>query len=337
MARSPFEAPSPSALAPGLLRCLRARGLDPVPLATRFGLPVASEGEDLVSVSPSVLSDLLEATADALGEPFLGLRLPVLLPLRRYGLAEITALSSATLGEALERVARYAPLIHPDLEGSVEKDETEARWIVRTPGRVRGANRHVHEYALAYALTQLRTGGPAPLLRRVWFAHARPPHLGPVEEFFGTKDLRFGSKDSGFAIDARTLATPMRGGDPRLLATVLDLAEGALRSQVRGRSFASLVEERIESLLPGGATLEATAVAMHMSPRTLQRRLGQEGTGFSETLDGVRESLARKWLADDSNPLLEVAYKLGFSDLATFSRAFKRWTGRPPGIWRRSR
>jgi AraC-like DNA-binding protein len=337
MARSLHEAPSASSLAPGLLRCLRERGVDPAALATRFGLPVDSEAEDFVSVSPSVLSDLLEATAEALGEPFLGLRLPTLLPLRRYGLPEITARSSATLGEALERVARYAPLIHPDLEGSIERDATEARWIVRTPGRARGANRHVHEYALAYAFTQLQNGGAPPAARRVWFAHSRPPHLGPVEEFFGTMDLRFGSEDSGFAVEAGVLPAPMRGDDPRLLATFVELAEGALRSQARGRSFAGLVEEKIESLLPAGATLEATALAMHMSPRTLQRRLGQEGTGFSGVLDRVREGLARQWLSDEASPLSEVGYRLGFSDLATFSRAFKRWTGKPPGTWRRSR
>jgi AraC-like DNA-binding protein len=128
----------------------------------------------------------------------------------------------------------------------------------------------------------------------------------------------------------------MRGKDPRLLATVEGLAEQALRLQARGRSFASLVEARLEGLLPGNGTLEAIAEAMHMSSRTLQRRLEQDGTGFSEVLDRVRERLARQWLRDAELLLTEVGYKLGFSDLATFSRAFKRWTGIPPGTWRQS-
>jgi AraC-like DNA-binding protein len=335
MPRPLHETPSPSALGPGLFRYLRSRGVDPAPLASRFGLRVA-EDEDSLSLPPSVLSDLLEATADALGEPFLGLSLPDLLPLRGYGFAEITAQSSSTLGEALERLARYAPLIHPDLEGSVERDATEARWIAKTPRRVRGANRHVHEYALAYVLAQLRRGGSDPAVRRAWFSHARPPHLGPLEEFFGTRELRFGCEDNGFAMEIGTLSLPMRGKDPRLLATVEGLAEQALRSQARGRSFASLVEARLEGLLPGKGTLEAIAEAMHMSSRTLQRRLEQDGTGFSEVLDRVRERLARQWLRDTELLLMEVGYKLGFSDLATFSRAFKRWTGIPPGTWRQS-
>ncbi len=72
-----------------------------------------------------------------------------------------------------------------------------------------------------------------------------------------------------------------------------------------------------------------------MSARTLQRRLEEEGTRFSEVLDRVRLEAARAALSDPDTTLTDVAYRLGFGDLATFSRAFKRWTGKPPGQWRR--
>jgi AraC-like DNA-binding protein len=81
--------------------------------------------------------------------------------------------------------------------------------------------------------------------------------------------------------------------------------------------------------------MDAVAAALHMSPRTLQRRLEQSGTRYSEVLDDVREAQARAWLSDRTLSLGEIGYRLGFSDLATFSRAFKRWTGKPPGTWRR--
>jgi AraC-like DNA-binding protein len=73
-----------------------------------------------------------------------------------------------------------------------------------------------------------------------------------------------------------------------------------------------------------------------MSPRTLQRRLELEGTTFSEVLDRARLEAARGLLADRDLPLAKVSARLGFSDVATFSRAFKRWTGMPPGQWRLS-
>lgn len=71
-----------------------------------------------------------------------------------------------------------------------------------------------------------------------------------------------------------------------------------------------------------------------MSGRTLQRRLEAEGTSFSEVLDRVRADLARSYVKDADLPLAEVAYRLGFSDFSTFSRAFKRWMGKAPGAYR---
>ena len=84
-------------------------------------------------------------------------------------------------------------------------------------------------------------------------------------------------------------------------------------------------------MLSTDASIDAVARAMHMSPRTLQRRLDEEGARFSELLDSVRETLARRWLTEETRTLSEIGYALGFADLATFSRAFKRWTGKPPG------
>lgn len=75
--------------------------------------------------------------------------------------------------------------------------------------------------------------------------------------------------------------------------------------------------------------------ALRMSPRTLQRRLEDEGLRLSALIDDVRAQAARRHLEDPRIPLIDVAFRLGFSDLATFSRAFRRWTGMPPGAYRR--
>jgi AraC-like DNA-binding protein len=168
----------------------------------------------------------------------------------------------------------------------------------------------------------------------VWFIHARPRDLGPLHRFFGTHEISFGCAENGLALPAATLDWPLQTGDARLLATIEPLAEAQLAAQPPADDFAEQIATRLRALLPGEATMEAVADALHMSPRTLQRRLEQSGTRFSEVLDGVREGLARTWLADRNLPLGEIAWRLGFSDLATFSRAFKRWTGKPPGTWR---
>jgi AraC-like DNA-binding protein len=335
MGRPRKESPLPSVLAPALLRYLRQRGAGEAAVAARFDLPSDAAEREEISLAPTTLNELLAITAEALGEPHLGLRLATELPLRRYGLAELAARASSTVRGALESVSRFAALVHPQLDCTLEVDNDHAHFHVRAESQPRNAARHVHEYGLAYALTQCRAGAVHPVSpSRVWFAHARPADLVPLYSFFEVRDLDFGYPDSGFTIGSNHLEAPTQHGDPRLLATVEGVADAALRALPRQNRVSALLTHRLETLLPAEATIEAASRVLHMSPRTLQRRLEDEGTRFSEVLDSARADLARRWLTDKTQSLTEVAFRLGFSDLATFSRAFKRWTGKPPGMWR---
>jgi AraC-like DNA-binding protein len=336
MARPSKEPPSPSSLAPALVRLVRARGGDAALFACRFGLAADVDERDEAPMSAVGANDAIAAAAEILGEPYLGLSLPAELPRKRYGHAELAARASATVRDALVRIARYAPLVLPQLECVLDEDASEARWSAYVRGHPRGVGRHAHEYALAYALEHCRReSGHAIAPLRVWFLHARPPDLAPLHRFFGTRDLAFGADDSGFALASSVLDLPMQARDERLLVTAEELADAALRAQPRAGELASLVATRIRALLPGDASIEAVSRAMHMSARTLQRRLDDEGTRFSELYDAAREEIARAAVLDLGLPLAEIAHRLGFADLATFSRAFKRWTGKPPGVWRR--
>jgi AraC-like DNA-binding protein len=336
MARPTKGPPVPSALVPALVRLVRERDAEGAALlALRLGIEPAEVDADEVAVAPETLEEALEAAADALSEPNLALRLPADLRLRRYGLAELAARSATTVREGLSRMARYAPLVHPAIACALEETPAEAIWRQRTPSRPRGIGRHAHEYALAYVLTCMRRDSGAPLaLTRAWFAHPRPRDLGPLHRFFATQAIDFGCEDSGFALAAGELDLALATADPRLLVTADELADAAVRSLPRSTDLAGAVGLRVEALLPGEADIEAVATAMHMSVRTLQRKLDAEGASFSEIVDEVRHRLACRWLADDRRTLSDVAFSLGFSDLATFSRAFKRWTGKPPGAWR---
>mgnify|MGYP001946743321 CR=1 FL=1 len=73
---------------------------------------------------------------------------------------------------------------------------------------------------------------------------------------------------------------------------------------------------------------------MYVSGRTLQRRLAEEGTSFRTLLLEVRRELAERYISDPHMPLAEISYMLGFADSSSFSRAFKRWTGEPPALFR---
>jgi AraC-like DNA-binding protein len=331
----PKEVPTPSPLPAAIARWVRARGLDPTSLLERCALPSDLEGRDEWPIGSRALDELMATAAALTGEPFVALRLPAELSLRRYGLHELAARSAPTVGEALARIVRYASLIHPRLELRLETTVEEATLRNRMIGYERGVGRHLHEYGLAVMMTNIRREVEGALsARRVWFMHARPRDLVPLYRFFGTRELAFGCADNGVTVAAEVLARPSRSADARLLATVEPLAEAALLAQPPASDFAAEVTARVRALLPDGADAAAVARALHMSARTLQRRLADQGTHFSDVLDEARAGLARQWLADGALSLGEIGWRLGFADLAGFSRAFKRWTGEPPGTFR---
>ena len=122
------------------------------------------------------------------------------------------------------------------------------------------------------------------------------------------------------------------GSDFRSVLGELFQAFGA---QPQARCFRKEVEQAIEPLLASGeVSIDRVARELGMSRQTLYRRLKSEGVTFEEILDAKRRSLAIRFLKFDRISVKAVAYRLGFSDPAAFSRAFKRWTGASPSTVR---
>ena len=103
------------------------------------------------------------------------------------------------------------------------------------------------------------------------------------------------------------------------------------RAERRPSAFQREVEAKIVPMLAEGPVrIEEVALAMGLSRQTLYRRLKAEGATFERVLDGLRRRLGLKLIREEGVPVKEAAWRLGFSDPAAFSRAFKRWTGRSP-------
>jgi AraC-like DNA-binding protein len=339
MGRPQKEAASPSALAAALVRFIAARGegasvLDAI--GPGFAEDAARDADE-ISITPTALAAILRVASEVLADPHAALRLPAELPMRRYDAVALAARAARTPREILALVARYAPLVFPHLEATIEEDDLEVRFAARVAGQPRGLGHHVDEYLLAFVLGHCRRGGAVIDPLRVWLSSARPHTLEPLFVAAGTREVGFGAADTGLALAVADADRELPGADPMMLATAQHLASAALATAPRAGAFAAVVGARIEAILPGDASTEAVAAALHMSARTLQRRLEDEGTRFSEVLDAVRERVSRALVLDEALALGEVGYRVGFSDAATFSRAFKRWTGLPPGAYRRRR
>jgi AraC-like DNA-binding protein len=124
---------------------------------------------------------------------------------------------------------------------------------------------------------------------------------------------------------------PIVSKDSHLLQILETHADDLLSQRRTAAGLRSLVEGQLASVLPSGR-VQAAAVAQQlgMSERSFRRRLGEEGTTFSEILDRVRNSLALRYLEDQRISLQQIAWLLGYSELAGFNHAFKRWFGTSP-------
>jgi AraC-like DNA-binding protein len=120
------------------------------------------------------------------------------------------------------------------------------------------------------------------------------------------------------------------------LAQANDRVVQSYLARLDGASIRVRVQSLLVDLLPGGAVQEdLVASRLALSVRTLQRRLREEGTSFKSVLDETRRELAGRYLADPDYSIGEITFLLGFSEASNFTRAFRRWYGRPPAAMRR--
>ena len=244
--------------------------------------------------------------------------------------------SSATLREGLERLVRYHRILHDAAVVRLRIEGNSARLTHALPADAAGLPRHTAEFIVAAWLVVARqaTGVHfAPV--EASFRHAPPADLSEHRRLFGAP-IRFNRPENGLVLRRSLLDTRLVRADPGLCA-VLERHARELAERV---PTATGVADRVRQLVAGGVTRRtstATSVArqLHMSRRTLQRRLGTDGTGFRALSDGLRCELAMRYLKEREIAIAEVAFLLGFSQASAFHRAFKRWSGTTPSAYRR--
>jgi AraC-like DNA-binding protein len=320
-----------------MLRLLRKQGADVDALMRAVRLAPDAETADEVALAPEDFEIVLRAASRQLGDPLLAVRLPDLLEWPSYHVGELAARASPTLREAFARVVRYGSLFYGHLVFACEERGPE--FVVTQRLRSGGAGgRHGNEYAVASILANARRIAGTPLApRRIFFSHAPVEDIDALRRHFGVDDIAFDRDASGLAFDLRDVDRRSIGHDPRLLATAEQLAERALKEKPPPADFVSAVMAKVRhSLREGPLDARTLARKMRLSTRTLQRRLDEHGTTFTDLVERARKDVALEAVRDASLTLAEVAQRAGFSDAATFGRAFKRWTGQSPGAYRRA-
>ena len=287
-------------------------------------------------ISMKAAHELAVQQVAAVGDADLGLKAARVTPPGRAGALEYAMNSAPTLRDSLDVAARFAPLYCDTLRIQVDVDGTRA--TVRFDSGV-AAPRTIHDYAMAvWYANQARLGLDAGSTLECWFEHPRPPKTNEYERSFGSAHLRFGAPLRGFVFDRDYIDAPLPASDPELHIVLCAHLSRTL-SQMRDRpGMVDRVRQiALREMFDGNPTVSGAASALRMSTRTLASRLEREGTTFSALLDEMKRELALRYLSDPHLSPAEISFRLGFSHVESFYRAFKRWTGATPVVYRRER
>jgi len=278
------------------------------------------------------LSDAVERTND----PALGLKAGCAVSLGDGGALDYAMSSAATVREALAVAARFVPLVNDAL--TLQLDSAEGRAFFRMDSRVVMPPAAEDFLVSAVYKNHMRVLANEAADLECWFLHAKPSDTAEYERMFVPAALRFGSPACGFAFRHDFLDTPLAKADPKLHDVLKKHAEMLLSEIPTASSVTDTVRNRLIRELPqGNANATHVAQQLHMSQRTLERKLASEGTTFKQLLDEMRRRLALEYVSTRNFGLSEIAFLLGFSQQAAFHRAFKRWTSQTPLEYRRAR
>jgi AraC-like DNA-binding protein len=318
-------------------RLLELHGLDAVGIARQAGVDLAAIPAPGERIESDKIDAILRVAIPLINDPAFGLQVARCWHPSELGVLGYAWLSSSTLRTGLERLVRYSRLIGERATTEIEDTRQGLKvrfWAKRGHPAVVPVAAVFGDIAMALLFDMCRMNAGAALrpvaatLRR-----GKPDPASAYERFFGCP-VRFDAEETTFVLSLKDADRPLSSSN-RQLAAVFDrmLTEELARldkADVVSRARAAVLEQ----LSSGEATAEDTAKQLHMSPRTLQRKLAEENTTYLQLVDDTRKDLALRYIEDPRRSVTDITFSLGFSQPSAFTRAFRRWTGLSPSDYR---
>jgi AraC-like DNA-binding protein len=300
------------------------------PLLKKAGLTLQQVDNSTLRVNVKSQIAFLNLLSAALGDELLGFHLAQNFDLREIGMLYYVMASSETLGDALQRVARYSRITNEAVHLKYRKNQ-EIAVTFEYIDVARHQDRHQIEFFMVSLVRLVRhLSGRNVFPNRVNLTHHRNCLNSAFEKFFGC-DVIFGSGMDEIAFPSTIQLIPLASADSFLHAILIAQCEETNVSRLWPAALRVSVENEIAPLLPHGkAQAPEIARRLGMSQRTLARRLASEGLSFAAILDEMKCDLAKHYLSEADLPITTIAWLLGYQEVSAFTHAFKRWTGKTP-------
>jgi AraC-like DNA-binding protein len=299
-------------------------------------LPQDTFDQARILVSTEELFALWDAVGVVSRDAAIGLKLGTETRTERFHPSGLAALSTENFRAAMDHIARYKQLTCPE-EVIQEVDDDEWRIRFRWTHAVDHEPPALIDMCFAWLLSIGRHGsGTRVSPVRVEFVGDRSQKK-TFEKHFGCQ-IACGVSENAIVFRAADASLPFITRNAELLDMLAPQFEKELATNRTPGSFLDLARGAIQQRLTGNRpSIDDIARDLHMSGRSLQRRLQEAGTSYQRLLDDARHRMARYYLGNSVLELNETAYLLGYEDSNSFTRAFRGWEGVPPGTWRESR
>jgi AraC-like DNA-binding protein len=308
---------------------LESYGLDANALFAKAGIDPDSMFDPGARVDAAAIEQVMAEGAQLSGDPDFALREADYFRPAHLGPLGFAWLASSSLRVAFQRMSRFSRMINDDLR--IELRETEEFLQVLFSNERAGLSFDLREQGqLVLALKCCRViAGDKFSPRKVTMQQQAPANPSAHFGYFRCP-IDYGSESTSLILSNTEVDKRLTGSNEQLAQLnehiVVKYLAHSEKNDIVNRCKAVI----IDALGSGGVTESLVAESLHMTPRNLHRKLQKEGTSFKLLLNEVRHDLALQYIKDRTMTLTEISFMLGFSEVSSFSRAFKNWTGKSP-------
>jgi len=319
-----------------LWRTIDSYGIDPASLFAEEGIEVQLPIDPCERLPFEKIDRIRKKGMELSGDEAFGLRSATVYQASQMGALGYAWQVSLTLRKACLRLERFARILNKNVGALVDDrnrsmgvtlklDERSECWWVRDDTGL----------ALLTRMCRMICGDKF-RLQAANFMHAEPQDIKPYFEYFACQ-LNFNQAENQLLIPLSLADETLVGANPELALLNDQVATRRLARIDRDDIVARVQAELMDQLPNGNISDDSVAGELHMSVRTMHRKLAEVNNNFRAILVEMRSSLAEQYILDNSLTLTEISLLLGFSEPSSFSRAFKSWTGTAPSEARQAR
>jgi AraC-like DNA-binding protein len=267
--------------------------------------------------------------------PSLGLEWGASVEMAAHGLTGTVMATSRDVSQALGAAIRYRPLRGRAVEFELVDGEDYLTLLMREPfdfGDIRTFILEAHVGMLGRAMASV--AGQSLVGVEYRFPYAPPAWAREYPRWLSGKAC-FSAEHMELRVPQKLLRLPGIMADHQTRTTITISAERELALQDSGSDFVRQIRRRLTERQGTYPNAQTMARELNMSPRTFLRKLSQEGATYQALLDDARKDLAEWYLVKTRVPIGEIAERLGYRELSSFSRSFCRWFGKPPREFRK--